>query len=191
VRKVSFFRKFFYIFPGKNTELIKPMLIFLAASLLETLGVGLVGPFWKATSDPQAVRDQAFISPVLNALDLQSDRQIILFLGFSIIGIFLFKLFFLIAARAYTFSFSFTKKKQLVIKLLDSYLAMPYAFHLKRNTADLTKNIIIETNAFAQQCLIPLLSIGSYSMVILMLLALLASISLPLLLGILELCFLL
>ncbi|MFM6405329.1 MAG: ABC transporter transmembrane domain-containing protein, partial [Microcystis sp.] len=85
-------------------------------------------------------------------------------------------LYFLSQIYIVNFSFDQTKNK-LSLKLLQSYLAVPYTFHLERNSASLTKNIIIETQNFLIYCLMPLLNSIANLIILLLLVLLLAKIN--------------
>jgi ABC-type multidrug transport system fused ATPase/permease subunit len=108
-------------------------------------------------SDPSQIQEVPILNWTYQQLGLQSNQDFITLLCVLIILVFAVKSVAYFCSKAYIFRFSYNQKRLLVSRLLKAYLAVPYEFHLSRNTASLIKNTILETNHFTNLCLLPLL----------------------------------
>jgi len=185
---VQYLSKFLYVLVGSKRDLMLLMLVVTLTSVLEAFGIGLIGPFLSITSNPQSIRENPLLYRIYTELGIQSDVQFIALLGLVIVGVFCIKSVLYFLSKVYIYSFSFAQKGKISLRLLTSYLAAPYTFHLRRNTADLIKNILLETQKFCDGCLLPILQTVSNFVVVIVLILLLANTSLlffTLILGIL------
>lgn len=173
----QYFRRVLYILAGKKVELIFIILLILTTSLLETIGIGLVGPFIALATNPKLIYKNAWFNELYRYLNLTSEVQFVFFVGFVMVGVLCFKSFLGFNLQKYIFSYGFSQQSNLRLRLMHAYLSVPYSFHLNRNTAVLIQNIISETDNFANRVLMPLLFSTSNLMVILALTALLFTIS--------------
>lgn len=133
------------------------VLIFLSASLLDTLGIGLVGPFMGLATSPNIIFQNNFLNSVYTQLGLKSSSQLIALVGLIIVVIFYLKSFVNFRLQEYVFKFSLGQTGDLIKRLLNAYLSADYTFHLQRNTALLIQTLVIETECFSSRVLIPLL----------------------------------
>ena len=178
---LAYFSKVLYVLAGKRTGILLLLFIFTLTSVLEAVGVGLIGPFLNIASEPNSIHQIPLLNWFYSQLPLEDSSQFIPILGMAIAIIFCLKssLYFLSWVSIYRYSAQL--KQSLIIKLLDAYLTVPYTFHLKRNTASLVKNILIETSTFAGSCILPLLKTAVNSIVLFFLLIVLAKTDLLLL----------
>jgi ABC-type multidrug transport system fused ATPase/permease subunit len=150
------------------------ILLFTLTSVLEALGIGLIGPFLGLASNPESISEIYFLNWLYEKLALQSKSQFIFLLGLVIIVLFCMKSLSYFLAKTYIFRFSFNQKGKICSRLLKAYLEAPYTFFLKKNTSRLIQNIIIETQKFCDGCMLPFLDTISNFIVVLILLSLLA-----------------
>ncbi|GAB4233130.1 MAG: ABC transporter ATP-binding protein [Stanieria sp.] len=133
------------------------VLLCLFTSLLESLGIGLVGPFIALATNLNLIFQKYWSNQLYNQLGFSSEIQFIGFLGLVIVGILYLKAFLGFKIQKYIFEFGFGQQADLRLKLLHAYLTVPYVFHLNRNTAVLIQNILTETDNFANGVLMPIL----------------------------------
>ena len=171
---INYISKVLYVLTGKTEQLVLLLFVFILTSLLEALGIGLIGPFLTLVSDPEYIHRVPLLDWAYQKFSLQSSNQFILILSLVIAGIFCIKACFYVLAQIYIYRFSHRQKSLLRNKLLNFYLTVPYSFHLSRNTASIIKNIILETQKFYLQCLLPLLEGTANLVVIIVLFFLLA-----------------
>ncbi len=170
---LQYLSKVLYILSGSRLQLGLLVASFIFSSVLEALGVGLIAPFLAIASDPSIAR-QSVLSGILHLFNLESDSQIVTGLALFIIVLFCFKTAVYFLCKLYILKYSYWQKNQLELRLMRTYLRIPYIFHLNKNSAVLIKNIAIESHQFTTNSLIPLLEIIANVIVMVVLLVLLA-----------------
>ncbi|MGB3297885.1 MAG: ABC transporter ATP-binding protein, partial [Phormidesmis sp.] len=168
----TYLSKVLYVLTGRKLQLVFLFFIFIFSAFLETIGIGLIGPFLRVLSDPGIVQTNQTMSSLYKQLRLQSLDQFLLVMGVGIIGVFYIKSFFYFQVQVRTFEFSYNQKAKLAKRLLSTYLHIPYEFYLSSNTSNLIKNIIVETNKFCQGILLPILQLWSSLLILLFLIVL-------------------
>ncbi len=151
------------------------LVVFVFVSVLEALGIGLIGPFLSIVNDPNVVRNHAWLGPLASAFNLESDQQVIVVSAVLVLGIFCFKSLAYFLCKVYIYRFSYRCKQELESRLVYTYLNISYLFHLSRNSATLINNLAFESIQFTSNCLIPLLEIVANMLVVILLLGLLAA----------------
>ena len=170
---IQFLSKFLYVLQGKYKTLAFLLFLFLLTSFLEVIGIGLVGPFIALATNPEAIRQNAWLSATYTQLHFASELYFLQIIGLGIVVIFYVKAFVSFRVQQYIFEFGFTQQAELSSRLMKAYLAAPYTFHLNCNSATLIQNIVNETDRFANGLMMPLLTSISNSIVILALVGLL------------------
>jgi ABC-type bacteriocin/lantibiotic exporter with double-glycine peptidase domain len=127
-------------------------------SVLETFGVGLIGPFLSLAANPDSVHTTPILKQFYEQLRLESSQEFIPVLGVFIIALFCIKSIAYILTNAYLCKVSFDQKKKLVSRMMDAYLKAPYVFLLQKNTASIIQNITLETAVFTQEYMLPFLT---------------------------------
>jgi ABC-type multidrug transport system fused ATPase/permease subunit len=183
---LEYLSKVWYILKGSRKSLPLLLLVFVLSSVLEALGIGLIGPFLNLASNPSSIHEIPLLQWAYLQLNLQSSSQFIPILGLLIAIVFCLKSFLYFLAQKYINSFSFNQKAKLSSRLLRAYLTVPYTFYLRKNTASIINNIITETLWFTHGCMLPLLGGIANLTVILVLVVLLAQTDLLLLVLILA-----
>ena len=177
----QYFSRMLYLLSGSRLQLVFLLVSFICASLLEALGVGLIAPFLSVADDPDIARSSP-ISRFLALLNWQSDSQIVTGLALILILLFCLKSAAYFLCKFYILKYSYWQKNQLEVRLMRTYLRIPYVFHLNKNSAVLIQNIVVEAHQFTTNSLIPVLEIISNIIVMAMLLVLLATSEISLLL---------
>ena len=178
---IKYLSKVLYVLAGKKSTLLLLVLMFILTSVIEALGIGLIGPFLTIASQPETIQKIGLFNWIYQGLNLESSKQFICLLGIGIIIVFCIKSGGYFLVRTYIFKYTFDQKRKQMSRLMNAYLVVPYSFHLSRNTAGLVKNIILETNNFTLNCMQPLLEGTANLVVISILLLLLAKTNLLLL----------
>jgi ATP-binding cassette, subfamily B, bacterial PglK len=164
--------KFLYVIGDKKSQLVPLVTLFVVSSLIDALGIGLIGPFIGLAANPGYVRQNAWLqwSFALSGLEVNT---FIALLGGIIIAIFYAKSLIYFYIQRYILKFANEHQIDLRRRLLHAYLNVPYTFHLKRNSAVLIRNILMETLKFTQGIMIPLLTSAANLVVLVVLLFLL------------------
>jgi ATP-binding cassette, subfamily B, bacterial PglK len=184
---MNYLARFLYVLSVKRTELLLIVFLFLTISLLDAVGIGLVGPFIGLAAKPELIQHNAWLSNLQEYLGLKNTNQLIAVLGLVIIVIFYFKSFFYYQIQNYVYKFCYSQQVKLRLRLLHTYLSLPYTFHLRTNSAQVLQNISGESATFIYSIAIPLLNSIANAFVLFVLLLLLAKTDLLATLGILGL----
>ncbi|MFZ2302841.1 MAG: ABC transporter ATP-binding protein [Gallionella sp.] len=156
----------------RKQALVLLFVIFLT-SIIEVMGVVSIMPFMAIVAKPEIIQTNQYIHSMYT------------YMGFSSINRFLFLaglifFFIMMAGNAisalsawmlYRFAFAFEQK--LAERLLTSYLAQPFPFFLRTNSAILSKNILTETETVVTGAIIPVMQLITKAMVVLLMLIML------------------
>lgn len=171
---MSYLTHFLYVISAKRAQLILIVFLFLTISLLDAVGIGLIGPFISLAVNPAMIQHNVLLSKLYEYSGLENTNRFIAVLGLVIIVVFYFKSFFYHQIQHYVYKFCYAQQVKLRLRLLHTYLTLPYTFHLKTNSAHLLQTIGAETDKFIYSVAIPLLNSLSNLFVLLVLLLLLA-----------------
>jgi len=153
----DYFSRFFYILSGKKKQLVFLICLFLITSILESFGIGLIGPFIALATNPKFIYQNHLVNEVYTKLAFHSEGEFITLVGLLILGILYFKALLSFNVQRSIFKFGFELQADLRSRLMHAYLAAPYTFHLNQNSAVSIQNIVSETSKFANGILMPIL----------------------------------
>lgn len=170
---MTFLSKFLYVIPAKKIELLLIVFLFLAISTLDALGIGLVGPFVGLAVKPELIQRSDWLSNFYHLMGIDT-KQFIALLGLVIIVIFYFKSFLYYQIQNYVLKFCYAQQVKLRLRMMRTYLLLPYTFHLKTNSANVMQNVSGESANFTYSITIPLLNSIANIFVLFILLCLLA-----------------
>jgi ATP-binding cassette, subfamily B, bacterial PglK len=171
---MQYILKYLYVIDAKKIELLLILFSFLAVSILDAIGIGLVGPFIGLASNPEIMNKNNLLKQVYIYVGINNLNQFVGVLGLAIIAIFFIKSFLYFQVQKYVFRFCFTQQVKLRLRLLNTYLSLPYTYHLKTNSAHLIQSIIKESENFTYAVSIPLFGSAANSFVLIVLVLLLA-----------------
>lgn len=140
-------------------------LVMLVAAAFEVAGIGSVFPFLNVLTDPSQIQESSTLSFLYNYFGFQSSQSFLVALGLGVLGIIVGTQ----AIQAYSTwlqtHFAADVGHDLSVRLLDGYLQRPYTFHLQRNTADLSKNVLQDVGKVVNGVLRPGMSLISKAVV--------------------------
>jgi ABC-type multidrug transport system fused ATPase/permease subunit len=145
----KYLTQFFYILPARKSKLLILSLLFLVVSIIETFGIGLIGPFISLASNPSIIQDRLWLNRIYQYSGLSQETYFIAFLGLFIIIVFSVKSIISWRVQSYIFIFSSKQKVELTTQLMNAYLLAPYTFHLKKSSASVIQNVVKETDTFS------------------------------------------
>lgn len=174
---IKYLSKFLYVIGDAKRRLPFMLTMFVGASILEALGIGMIGPFLNIVSDPNSVQENKILTWLYQSLQMQSSSQFVLCLALAIGIVFCIKSVIYFFVRVIIFQFSFTVRGKVALELIEAYLKVPYTFYLRRDTASIIKNIVVETQKFVYEVTLPLLRVIANAVVVIVLTALLAQTS--------------
>ncbi len=153
---MKFLKKLLYLFTTRERWQIAGLFILiLIGGGFETLGVGLVLPLISLLDNPQIIQEQRPVAWVYQAVGEPAPRQFLILVGFGFIALYITKNSYLTALQYLQCRFIYSKQVELSSRLFRAYLYSPYTFHLQRNSAELIRNLSIETTLFFVSVLSP------------------------------------
>ncbi len=151
---MSFLKKLDYIFDKKQ----KRGAAFLMAALtlgafLELLGVGLIASFVSVLTKPEMIHKNAYSSRLYDAMNLESDHQFFALVTGILILVFVFKNAYLLWLNHMEYKYIYTNQLLISGRLIDCYLKKPYTYHLDKNSAEMVRNVMLDSERFFQMLL--------------------------------------
>lgn len=172
----GYLAKFFYVLSGRRRQLALLIAFAVLSSVLEAVGLGMVGPFIAVATDVERSRPLIdFMSNLLGQVGLKnpSHDQIRMVLGSVVIVAFYIKSFISFSVQRYIHRFGAMQRRWIAARLMYAYSRAPYTYHLKHNSAELVQTVVNETEVFSQMALLPLLFAFSNVLIILAIVTLL------------------
>ncbi len=127
----------------------------LIMGLTEITGIVSIAPFMGIVSNPEIIHTNKYLSQIYNALGFSSSNQFLFFTGVVVLAVLAFGNGFSSFITWLLLRFTFLQGHTLSVRLLNKYLSQPYVFFLNRNTADLSKNILMEVHRVIGGVLMP------------------------------------
>ncbi len=154
-------KKFFYILP--NGDKFKVAILFfmmMIAAGLEVIGIGMIPAFVSIVAAPEQVLGYEPLQFLWAALNITSDRDLLIWGSAALVGIFVLKSIYIVFFNYMEAKFVFNRRFFISHRLMSSYMQAPYTFHLGRNTAELLRNLTSEINIIINHVMTNLLKIA-------------------------------
>lgn len=151
---MSILKKINYIFNAKQKlqSVLLCMGLFIGA-LFELLGVSLITELVSIVTDPSKIHSNALLKGIYDTFGMKSDREFFLALVVGLIGVYLVKNVYLLWINYVQYTFIFNNQLRLSGRLIDCYLKKPYTYHLDKNSAEMVRNVMLDTERFFQMLL--------------------------------------
>ena len=127
---------------------LRVMLLTLVGALFEAAGIGLIVPFISIITSDNFQLPIAFTN-IFPSLDELSSKEIIVLAVTSFVIFYFVKSMFLMFLAALQAGFYYRIQESVSTRLFNSYLGMPYTFHLQNNSGKLLSNTVTESMQFA------------------------------------------
>ena len=170
---LEYIRKLFYILPAKQSAVFKMVFLFLFTSILEVLGIGVVGPFIGLATNPKSIEESRFFTNLYNYFGISDRGNFIASIGLLVIILFCAKSFISWFTQVYIVKFSDRQQQVLIVQLVQKYLRAPYIYHTEKNSSYIIDNIIEVANKLGIGIIQPLLISLSNTLIVVCLFALL------------------
>ncbi len=154
VQIMSFLKKLDYIFDKKQKRGAAFLMVALTiGAFLELLGVGLIASFVSVLTKPEMIHKNVYASRLYDMMDLKSDHQFFALVTGILILVFVFKNAYLLWLNHMEYKFIYTNQLQISGRLIDCYLKKPYTYHLDKNSAEMVRNVMLDSERFFQMLL--------------------------------------
>lgn len=134
-------------------------------ALVETAGIGSIGPFLAVATNPAIIHNNSVLSLIYNRLGFTSDTHFVIATGFVVIVITVIRNVLAALVRYSEIRFGQMRNHSISTRLFAHYLSQPYAFFLSRNSSQLSRNILAEVQETVRHFLIPFLETISKAVV--------------------------
>ena len=134
--------------PVEHRRSMVLLFMMMVGTGLETLGVGLVVPALALLTQSDYAAKFPAIKPLLQSLGNPDQKSLVAIGMLALIATYSVKATFLAFLSWWQARFAFGVQANLSERLFSLYMHQPYTFHLQRNSAELTQNVIGEVNMF-------------------------------------------
>ena len=117
------------------------ILFTLIGAVCETLGISIILPLVQVMVEPQVLRENKFLSPILNKLQLDTDASLMWAMGIAVILVYLIKNIFLLLLTYIRIKYSCKVQRELSIEMMKSYMDRGYVFFLNTSMGELLRGM--------------------------------------------------
>ena len=143
--------------------------------MLDLLGIGLIAPFIAVVITPETLSEYTLWTSFRSILGITDVHNGLMVLGLIIIFVFCIKGCSAYWVQKKIVKFALDHQSELTCRLMSAYQALPYHFHIKRNTASLIQATSGHTANYSHHTLMASLRLLSEMIVVIMILGLLAT----------------
>ena len=148
---MSLFRKVNYIFSTKQKvqSVLLCIGLFIGA-VFELVGVSMITQLVSLISDPASIQESSTLSYIYEKLHADSTRQFFLYMVIVLILVYLIKNIYLMVMSYIQYTFIYNNQLKLSGRLIDCNLKKPYTYHLDKNSAEMIRSIMLDSERFFQ-----------------------------------------
>ncbi|MCG5495338.1 ABC transporter ATP-binding protein [Ectothiorhodospira variabilis] len=147
-----------------RSKVIILMVLMIFTAFMQTAGVASVMPFLAVLSEPEMVYTNSTLHWLFEWLGFESTSNFLYFLGVAAFVVFLTGTALQALTHWAITRFSHLQQYELSRRLMGDYLRRPYTFFLSRNSGDLAKTILQETNHATNGAIMPLMRLLSQAL---------------------------
>ncbi|MBR5407304.1 MAG: ABC transporter ATP-binding protein [Lachnospiraceae bacterium] len=160
---MNLLKKINYIFSAKQKlQSVFLCIGLLIGALLELVGVSLITELVSIISDPSKIHENALLRRVYDMFSMRDERQFFLFMVVGLIVVYLLKNAFLLWINYVQYTFIYNNQLRLSGRLIDCYLKKPYTYHLDKNSAEMVRNVMLDSERFFQMLLSVFLMLSEF-----------------------------
>jgi ATP-binding cassette, subfamily B, bacterial PglK len=146
--------------PGDKIKLVLLLMMMLLAALVEVIGVGMIPVFISIIAVPHTVMDIEWLRPIFEKFGIVTGGDLLVYGSIFLIIVFILKNLYLLFYNYIQTRFIFLRLSSIGSNLFKLYMHAPYEFHLKRNSAELLRNVTNETQHLVNGVLYNILKIA-------------------------------
>lgn len=140
-----------YIFSAKDkARLVALMFMMMIGSVLELMGVTVFMPFINIIMEPAQIQENVFLAFFYKLGGFETVKGFLACIAGVIICVYIIKNIFLALMQNCIIKFCYNTQMRISTKLLKTYMAEPYSFHLNKNVAELQRSMQEDTTQFSQ-----------------------------------------
>lgn len=164
---IDIYKKIWNLFDTKEKKrALRLLFLMVIMAFMEVIGMGAIMPFLSVLGSPQVVETNQYLSILYKYFSFEDTKYFLLFLGLLAVGFLLINA----AVRSVTyytlFIFSNMRRHSISEKLIIKYLHQPYNYFFTKNSSDISKTVLSETDMMINQVVRPSLFLIAYSIVV-------------------------
>ena len=144
------------------------LLLMLVGALLDVVGIGTIPAFVATLAVPEKVFALPYVGNALSWMGITTGRQLVIGGAIGLIVIFIVKNMYLFLVYSLQIKTTEYHRVRLSTRLFSAYMYAPWEFHLQKNSAELFRNVWVETHEIITGIINPLLNLVMGSMMTLM-----------------------
>lgn len=129
------------VLKGGRRHWLFMLMLLLFTSVLEGVSIGVIFPFIKIISDPTIIEQHWLLAYVYQVLDMGSQTAFLVLLALVLFLVHLFKSGLSVSSLLYGMRLIKSNEAALSRAMLWGYLHGPYETYIRRNTAELIRNV--------------------------------------------------
>ena len=151
---MTILKKINYIFSTKQkVQSVFLCIGLLIGALLELAGISLITQLISLITDPSKIHTTPVLQKVYTLLHVTTDRVFFLWIVVGLILVYLIKNLYLLWINYVQYTFVFNNQLRLSGRLIDCYMKKPYTYHLDKNSAEMVRNVMLDSERFFQMLL--------------------------------------
>jgi len=128
----------------EKRSLLFLLIVMIFTGLAQVAGIASIFPFISVASNPEIIETNTYLHWFKGFIGVKTNRQFIVVLGVAVFITMVITNIFLACSTWLTVKFSINNTHALSMALLRQYVHEGYLFHLRRNSAELLKNMTSE-----------------------------------------------
>lgn len=128
-------------------------------AFFEVIGVGSIIPFLSVLGNPKSIETNYYLNQLFDFFQFANNDHFLIFLGFMALVTLLFSSLIKSITSYAKYRFTNIRRHSISQRLLAFYLKQSYDFFLKRNSSEISKLILSETDIAIQQVILPFLNL--------------------------------
>ena len=143
-----------YIFSKRQK--VQSVFLFLAlfiGALMELMGVSFITQLVTLVTDTTKIHSGKTMSMLYDLSGADSDRQFLLYVVIALIIVYVVKNAYLLWINYVQCTFIYNNQLRLSGRLIDCYLKKPYTYHLDKNSAEMVRNVMLDSERLFQMLL--------------------------------------
>lgn len=122
-------------------------------AVFELMGIGLITGLVSLITNPTKIHTNAMLSKVYEFFGFADDQQFFIMVVAALIVVYIVKNIYLMWINYVQYTFIFNNQLRLSGRLIDCYLKKPYTYHLDNNSAEMVRNVMLDSERFFQMLL--------------------------------------
>lgn len=139
---MQLFRQLGYVFARKQRfQMAGLFFLQFIETIMDFFSLSLILPFVSILTNVDNLQGSGWYTLIADIIDSSDVQDVLLFLTFAMIGLYVFKNGFALFLTNLRVKFLSTNQIRMGAKMIRCYMHKPYTFHLQRNSAQIVRNV--------------------------------------------------